>query len=175
METVKYIELLERVARNHRVDTYEELKALKDVASILKNHKPHKVHFAGVHLGILIKVFNHVVHSGSNEFKKSDLPNLTRAEYGNFYMLQRFGLLYFPLDDDGKRKKGGHWGIDRKRVYDFLNGDFKIAEYYIRDKLTKKNYPSEEKITVHGIKNSTNAFEKNLPDFVTYNENDTSI
>jgi hypothetical protein len=147
-------------------------KDLQDVIDLLEKHKPYTVHFSSLHVSILIKIFNEVVKTGRHEFKKKDIPNLTHTEYGNFFTLQRFGLLYFPTDGEGKRIKGGSWGMDRKRVYDFLNGDFKISKYYVRDILIKKNFSSEEKITVRQVKNSENAFKENVPDFVNYVENE---
>lgn len=133
-------------------------------------HNTHVVRFSRFHLDLLVKIFNHAVKNKTNIFQKKDL-NLSRTEYGNFFQLQRFWLIYFNTDENGKRKKDGTWGIPLKRVANFLNGGGYVSEFYIRDKQAKKNIPSENKITVFDVpkpKNSITAGE--LPDFISYEE-----
>lgn len=129
-------------------------------------HTSHKIRFSSFHLNLLIKIFNHVVKTWNYNFKKRDIPGLSHTEYWNFYQLQRFWLLFFP-EEEGKRKKGGAWGMPLKRVASFLRGDDFISEYYIRDKQTKLNIPSESKIRVFEIPKENN-FTNELPDFISY-------
>jgi hypothetical protein len=68
---------------------------------------------------------------------KRDIEGLTHTDYGNFYSLQRFGLLYYLEDENGKRIKGGNWGVAVSRIYKFLQGDYKIAEYSEKNTATK--------------------------------------
>lgn len=117
--TQHYIDFLNNLRR--RTNNPEDAINLLDLEKLLEFHTPYTVTFSTVHLGILIKVFNYAVLTGSYYFQKSDLPNLTRTEYGTLFTLQRFGLLFFKEDDEGKRVKGGEWGIPLKRVYAFLN------------------------------------------------------
>jgi len=170
--TQNYIDFIKELKETYIAKDPDTYIKLMDLEELLKTHTPYTVTFSTVHLGILIKVFNHVVQTGSYYFKKSDLPNLTRTEYGNLFTLQRFGLLFFTEDEEGKRVKGGEWGIPLKRVYAFLNGNATISKYYTRDKLIGKNFPSEEQVSVHQIKNSTDTFKNIVPDFVNYKENE---
>lgn len=155
---------------NNSINTTKYRYNLIDIFQLLDSNKPYTTHFSTLHVTILIKIFNHVVKTKNYLFNKKDIPNLTHTQYGNFFTLQRFGLLFYPTDEDGKRIKGGYWGINLKRTHAFLRGDYKISKYYTRDKLLKQNSPSEEKITVHGVKNSDNCFKENVPDFINYVE-----
>lgn len=68
-------------------------------------HSTHTITFSSFHLGLLTKIFNHVVSTGNYNFCKDDLPSLSHTEYGNFCQLQRFGLLFFQRDEEGKKLK----------------------------------------------------------------------
>lgn len=131
-------------------------------------HNKHVVKFSRFHLNLLVKIFNYVVKTGNYRFSKKDILGLSHTEYGNFYQLQRFWLLFFPTDDNGKKLKGGEWGMPLKRVAGFLRGDIFISEYYVRDKQKKHNVSSETKIRVFDVPESKNDFSQEIPDFVSY-------
>lgn len=114
-------------------------------------HNTHTIHFSRFHLNLLIKIFNFVVTTGNYRFNKKDIKWLSHTEYGNFYQLQRFWLLFFPTDEEGKKVKGWYWGMPLKRVAGFLRGDVFISQFYVRDKQKKQNISSEWKIRVFDI------------------------
>lgn len=133
-------------------------------------HSTHVIKFSRFHLRLLTKIFNHVIKTGDYKFSKKDLPDLSRAEYGSLYQLQRFWLLFFLTDENGKKLKGGDWGVPMKRVAGFLRGDVFISQFYLRDKQAKKNTPSEGKIRVMDVPTGGDEFKNEIPDFVTYDK-----
>ncbi len=130
----------------------------------------YKVNFSKMHLEILIKIFKWCVKNKTHEFHKSEIKGLSHTEYGNFYTLQRFWLLYFLKSPEGKRVKGWYWGLPLKRVYKFLQGQTKIAEYYTRNTATGQNIPAENKVCVQEIKNYWVCFDWITPAFLEYEE-----
>lgn len=117
----------------------------------IKNHKVYRVHFSTVHLNILRKVFAYCVQNKTHIIEKSKIPGLTHTDYWNFCFLQRFGFIYY-LEEDGKRKKDGSWGVAVKRIYQFLTWSWKVAAYSERNTETSSNDASEERITINQIK-----------------------
>lgn len=119
-------------------------------------HKQYKVFFTNIHLSILIKIFKWSVEHRNIEFKKSELKKiLNHTDYGNFYTLQRFWLIYFLRDKETGRKIKWSWGVNLKRIYNFLNWDYKIAQFYRRNTATKTNISSRTEnilVNVYEIK-----------------------
>lgn len=132
----------------------------------------YKVYFSKMHVEILIKIFKWAVENKTHEFAKSEIKGLTHTEYGNFYTLQRFWLLYFLKDKNGKRVKGWYWGIPIQRAYKFLQGQTKISEYYTRNTATGQNIASENKVFVSQIKVLENTFTGLAPSFISYDLNE---
>lgn len=129
-------------------------------------HSVHTVRFSRFHLNLLTKIFNFVVKTWNYRFRKKDIKGLSHTEYGNFFQLQRFWLLFFPIGEDGKKCKTGEWWMPLKRVAGFLRWDVFISQFYIRDSQAKINTPSEAKIRVFDVPKKTR-FEE-IPDFVSY-------
>ena len=136
-------------------------------------HSVYRIYFSTMHLRILQKVFKYCVDNKTHIIHKNDIPGLTHTDYGNFYALRRFGLLYW-LEEDGKKIKGGHWGVAVTRIYRFLKGQYAIAEYSERNTTTEALHTSERKITVNEIPRYTTFAQDTssyLPSFVKYEEN----
>ena len=67
-----------------------------------QNFSIYKTYFSSVHLRILIKVFKWAIANKKYEFQKKELQQvLSHTDYGNFCVLQRFGLIYHLKDEDG--------------------------------------------------------------------------
>lgn len=118
-------------------------------------------------------VFKWAIANKRHEFRKRELQNLlSHTDYGNFCVLQRFGLIYHLKDEDGIILKNWSYWIPLKRVYRFLQGDFEIAKYFTRNTATKRNEPSEEKINIWGIKNVVQIVEEGdlIPSFIEYDK-----
>lgn len=129
-----------------------------------QDYKLYKTFFTTIQVKLLKKIFAYCVQNKTHEIQKKDLPSLSRTEYGNFYTLQRFGMIYFLKDENGKRIKGGSWGIPLKRVAAFLQGEGKVAKYYLRNTATKQNTSSDEKVSIHEVK-QINKFLDELKNF----------
>lgn len=127
----------------------------------------YKLTFTALHLNILQKIFKHCVATKQHEFSKKEI-DLSHTDYGNFYVLQRFWLIYFKTDENGKRIKDGSWGVPMKRVSAFLRGDLYISEYFIRKR--GENIASDSKIRVFDIKQGEKYFVpgEHKPLFVEY-------
>lgn len=134
----------------------------------------YKIHFSQIHLDILKKIFVWCAKNKVHEFHKREIPNLSHTEYWNFCFLQRFGFLYFLKDTDGKKVKGGYWGMPMKRVYKFLNGEATCSKYFVRNTATGHNIQSEEKITAQNVKNFANVLDPETlkPAFLAYEINE---
>lgn len=65
----------------------------------------YRVHFSTLHINIVRKVFRWCVDHKTHIIHKSDIQDLTHTDYGNFYILQRFGLLYYMESSEGDRIK----------------------------------------------------------------------
>lgn len=136
-------------------------------------HSVYRIYFSTMHLRILRKVFKYCVENKTHLIHKNDIPGLTHTDYGNFYALRRFGLLYW-FEEDGKKVKGGKWGVAVTRIYRFLKGQYAIAEYSERNTATETLHTSERKITINEIPRYTSFAEDTnnyLPSFVKYEEN----
>lgn len=136
-------------------------------------HSVYRIYFSTMHLQILRKVFKYCVENKTHIIHKNNIPGLTHTEYGNFYALRRFGLLYW-FEEDGKKVKGGTWGVAVTRIYKFLKGQYAISEYSERNTATESLHTSEKKIKINEIPRYTTFGEDTnnfLPSFVKYEEN----
>lgn len=134
----------------------------------------YTVHFSKLHLDILTKIFKRAVKNKIHEFHKKEIKDLSHTEYGNFYTLQRFWLLYFLKTKDWKKIKGWYWGLPIKRVYKFLNWKAQISEFYTRNTATGQNIPATNKIFINQVKNYS--FDESLrPTFIDYEIQDPDI
>jgi hypothetical protein len=113
------------------------LEVLEELRRRIVNGSTYRIYFSPVHIAIIRKIFNYCVQNKTHVIHKRDIEGLTHTDYGNFYSLQRFGLLYYLEDENGKRIKGGNWGVAVSRIYKFLQGDYKIAEYSEKNTATK--------------------------------------
>ena len=93
--------------------------------------KPYTIHFSPLHYEIAKKVFQFCLKHRKHEFTIREL-NLSRSEYTNFSQVQKFGLLY-RITDDKKRIKGGLYGAPMRRIRQFLDGTWAVAEKYTVD------------------------------------------
>lgn len=123
-----------------------------------------------MHLHILQKVYAYCVENKTHIIEKSKIPGLTHTDYGNFYTLRRFGFLYW-LEDDGKKVKGGHWGVAVSRIHDFLRGNWAVAEYSEKNTASQHMENSQNRILISEIpryKTLTDDQDSFMPYFVEY-------
>lgn len=136
-------------------------------------HSIYRIYFSTMHLQILRKVFKHCIENNVYQIHKKDIPGLTHTDYGNFYALRRFGLLYW-LEEDGKKVKGGHWGVPVGLVRKFLMGNWAVAEYSEKNTASQKMENSPRRICIQDLpryKTLTDDQNAFLPYFVKYEEN----
>lgn len=68
--------------------------------------RKYKISFSGLYVRLARIVFDYCVTNNVYMITKKEIaPLLSHTDYGNFYMLQRFGLIYYAEDGDGKRIK----------------------------------------------------------------------
>jgi hypothetical protein len=127
----------------------------------------YKVTFNSMYSGMALKVFKHCIKTKSHLFDKGDIAGLSHTEYGNFSILQRFGLLYFIKDDGGKKIRG-KWGVPMKRLAKFIRGDTTVAAFFWRDSDEDTNELSDERITIDQVPKISRILDKDtlLPVFV---------
>lgn len=137
-------------------------------------HSIYRIYFSSMHLQILRKVYAYCVENHTHTIEKSKIPGLTHTDYGNFYVLRRFGLLYWIKSEDGKKVKGGHWGVCVGRIHDFLKGNGAVAEYSEKNTASEHMENSKTRISINQIPryktliDDQNAF---MPYFVKYEQN----
>lgn len=67
----------------------------------------YKISFSSLHVRLARILYEYCVTNKTHIVTKKELaPFMTHTDYGNFYILQRFGLIYFEKDEDGKKQKG---------------------------------------------------------------------
>lgn len=113
--------------------------------------RKYKISFSSLHVRLARIVFEYCVRTKTRTITKKEIAHLlSHTDYGNFYILQRFGLLYFIDDENGKRIKWT-WGVPLYRLRDFLDNQWKVAEYFWRDKDEKSNAHSENRVFLRQI------------------------
>jgi len=128
-------------------------------------------YFSDTHVKMLKKIFKYCIQHRTHNIQTKKLTELDHVDYCNIAQLQRFGFLYYPEGRENK-KRDGKWGVAVKRIYQFLQGDWKVAEYSQRDTVTKEQNVSEERVDIHhirrrGLYTSDAGF---LPYFVEYQQ-----
>lgn len=109
-----------------------------------------KISFSNPMLRALIKAFEYAIRNNTQTVDISKLW-LENSEYSQFNHVVRFWLA-FKNDD---MITGEYW-IPRKRVQQFLNGDWKVAEYFLQNPLKKEGEEwrremSENRIWIHEV------------------------
>lgn len=133
-------------------------------------HSVYRIYFSTMHLSILRKVYAYCVENKTHVIEKKEIPGLTHTDYGNFYTLRRFGFLYW-LEDDGKKVKGGHWGVAVSRIHDFLTWNWAVAEYSEKNTASQHMENSKTRICIKDIpryKTLTDDQNSFMPYFVEY-------
>lgn len=138
--------------------------------------KYQKVSFSKSFIPALQKILDYVVEWKKNNWEHkniieiSDL-NLTHTEYWNLNRIANFGLLYRETDENGNKIKHGTYWVPQKRIFDFLNGDWKVARFYVVKSTTKERRLSKERIIVDQLPEVDGWVEfktKKMPWFVGY-------
>ena len=121
-----------------------------------------KVVFNHSHLTATMKAFNYAMRHGTTRVHTPDL-GLSNVEYTVFNYLIRFGLMY-KTDD----MKSGEYGVPRKRISEFLHGRWRVAEYIIRDPVTKTQTMSESRVFVFQVPKIKDVMAKYGPKLTEY-------
>lgn len=132
--------------------------------------RKYKISFSGLHVRLARILFEYCVNNKTYIITKKEISHLmSHTDYGNFYILQRFGLMYFIKDEDGKKKRGS-WGVPLKRLHKFLKNETTVAEYFWRDKDESTNSLSEKRIYLRDVpKNETIIdYSTMLPTFLEF-------
>lgn len=125
--------------------------------------KIYKLYFSTVHAKIAAKIFKYCVENKTHVFNKKDL-DLTHTEYGNFPFLKRFGLIYKEKPETGKT-----YGAPVRRLKEFFEGKWAVAEYSVKDTKSKTQEVSESRVFIQDIKKMEADFTDWLkPFFVEY-------
>lgn len=114
-----------------------------------------KVHFNSTHLSIAIKAFEYSVKNNVQYVQVNDI-GLTKQEYANMNRLVKFGLAFRNKDELIRGSNLWVYGIPRKRISDFLRGQWKVANFFIQDPLLSegdewKREMSEKRISVEEV------------------------
>lgn len=138
-----------------------------------------KVFFDRTHLCAAIKAFEYAVKNNVQFVQVNDL-GLTKVEYSKMNRLVKFGLAF--RDKEVKIHGSNLWvyGIPRKRIYDFIRGQWSVASFFIQDPLLSegedwKREMSEKRITVDQVP-SISKLRESLWDHLTsyeWNEQDS--
>ncbi len=125
--------------------------------------KVYKIYFSTVHAKIAAKIFKYCVENKTHIFDKKDL-DLDHTEYGNFPFLKRFGLIYKEKPEAGKT-----YGAPVRRLKEFFEGKWAVAEYSVKDTKSKRQEVSETRIFIKDIRKMEAGFTDGLkPFFVEY-------
>lgn len=135
-----------------------------------------RVSFAQAFVPILQKVLHHVVQIKKQTWKHTNLVhlkdlNLTHAEYTVINKIANFGLLYREETPDGKKIKNGTYWVPQKRIFDFLNGDWEVAQFYVVKSTTWARALSKKRVSIDQIHKDPSMQEyktKTLPSYVGY-------
>lgn len=130
--------------------------------------KIYKLYFSTVHAKIAAKIFKYCVENKTHVFNKKDL-DLDHTEYWNFPFLKRFGLIYKEKPETGKT-----YGAPVRRLKEFFEGKWAVAEYSVKDTKSKSQQVSETRVFIQDIKKIQEGFMEGLkPFFVEYEKQQT--
>lgn len=135
-----------------------------------------KVSFSKQFIAPLQKILDHVVQIKKQTGNHINLVhirdlNLSHTEYTILNKIANFGLLYRDTTEDGKKIKNGTYWVPQKRIFDFLNWDWKVAKFYVVKSTTGDRILSKERVTVdqiHSDAGFTDYKTKQLPNYVGY-------
>lgn len=142
-----------------------------------------KVSFSKLFIPPLQKILDHVCEiekqTGEhvNIVKIRDL-NLTHTEYTILNKIANFGLLYREETPDGRKIKNGTYGVPQKRIFQFLNGEWEVARFYVVKSTTGQRILSKERVfidKIHMDKSFEDYQTKSLPSYVQYLRHDDII
>lgn len=121
-----------------------------------------------------IKLREYAIKNNTQTVMIADISNkLTKSEYCNVNHLVRFWLA-FKTD---QMHKGEYW-IPRKRRQQFINGERSVAESFIEDPTIiedtgeKRRIMSENRITIHEVKNIAQVKQMNGWYFTLHKRNE---
>lgn len=134
-----------------------------------------KVSFSQRFVTPLQKILDHVVKIKKQTWQHVNLVhirdlNLSHTEYTILNKICNFGLLYRE-EKDGKKIKNWVYWVPQKRIFDFLNGDWAVAKFYVVKSTTKERVLSKERVTIEKIHHDDgfNDYQtKQLPKYVDY-------
>lgn len=136
------------------------------------NLATYTVNISKIHVEILLKIRAFCLLHDVHEFTIKEIDNelrLSKTEYGNLNVLCRFWLLYRKTDENGKRIKGGYYGINMTTTNEFIMKRWPVAMNYVRDVAHKTHVLSEQRIFIDEIKGVTKFLtENNIPSYVQY-------
>ncbi len=139
-----------------------------------------KTYFSKQFVFLLQKILDHVINLEDFTWEYTNIVHirdlsLTHAEYTIINKIANFGLLYREKTEDGRKIKFGKYGVPRKRIYDFLNGDWEVARFYVTKSTTKERTLSKERVTVDMVHMDEWFMDyqiKQLPRYVQYLRHD---
>lgn len=142
--------------------------------------KYQKVSFSKSFVPTLQKILDYVVDLQKNTWQHKNIIeiadlNLTHTEYWNLNRLANFGLLYRQTDAQGNRIKDWSYWVPQKRIFDFLNGDWQVARFYVVKSTTHERTLSKERISIDQLPQVDGWTEyktKQMPWYVSYILND---
>lgn len=96
---------------------------------------------------------------------KDVMHAMTKSEYCNVNNLVRFGLAY----KNDTMQRGEYW-IPRKRWQDFLNGDRKVARYFLQDNtnIEDPRNMSDDRISIHEVPHVKKIMDETNGTFTEY-------
>lgn len=107
----------------------------------------HKEHLTKIKCEMLKKAANHVIETGVNNFKKSDVAGMREnSAYGNFQKLRYHGLAVQVRENGNKHRD--RWLITRNG-WAFLRGELKLPKFVmVKDNHALENGRSDTLISL---------------------------
>jgi len=144
--------------------------------------KYQKISFSRSFIPPLQKILDYVVDWKKNTWEHKNIIkitdlNLTHTEYWNLNRIANFGLLYRETDLGWNKIKHGIYWVPQKRIFDFLNWDWDVAQYYVIKSTTKQRTLSKTRIKVNQLPEVDGWIDyktKSMPWYVNYIINDWS-
>lgn len=142
--------------------------------------KYQKISFSKSFISPLQKILDHVVDCKKWNWEHVNIINikqlkLTHTEYWNLNRLANFGLLYRETDAEWNKIKHGTYWVPQKRIFDFLNWDWDVAQYYVVKSTTKQRILSKTRITIDELPEVDGWLDyktKSMPWYINYILND---
>lgn len=135
-----------------------------------------KVTFDKDHLSAAIKAFEYAVRNNVQYVQVNDIW-LTKQEYSKMNRLVKFGLAFRNKDVEIRWSNLWVYGIPRKRISDFLRGQWTVASSFLQDPLLSdgddwKREMSEKRITVDQVPSISKLRESLWNHLTTYEWNE---